>query len=100
MRRKLLAAALLVGGAMLSGCAVGRGGYYVRNGPPAPRYRVIGRAPGPGFVWTDGYWDLRGNNWRWRDGRWMRPPRRGAVWVTPRWTQQGNRWRFNRGRWR
>jgi hypothetical protein len=102
MRQKFLVAALVAGGALLSGCATyGRGGYAsVRYGPPAPRYGVIGYAPGPGYIWTDGYWNLSGNRWNWINGRWQRPPRRGATWVTPRWERRGNSWRFRDGRWR
>ena len=101
MKQKVLAAAFVVLGTVLTACG-GSGGYYTRTryGPPPPRYGVIGRAPGPGYVWTDGYWDLRGGNWAWRDGRWLRPPRRGAVWVAPAWRQEGRNWRFHRGRWR
>jgi hypothetical protein len=99
MKQKVLTGVLLIAGTVLGGCATGRG-YYVRNGPPPPRYGVQGIAPGRGYVWTDGYWDLRGNNWAWRDGRWMRPPRGRSTWVPPRWTQRGNRWQMQRGRWR
>jgi hypothetical protein len=100
MKVKLLAAVLVLFAAILAGCA--GGSYYsgVRYGPPAPRYRVIGVAPGPGYVWTHGYWDLRRNNWHWIDGRWMRPPRPRARWVSPEWRYEQRRWRFNRGYWR
>ena len=69
---------------VLGACA---GGYYVSVPPPPPRYGVVGYAPGPGFVWVDGYWD-----WR--------PPRPGAVWVPHRWVPYGRRYRFVRGYWR
>ncbi len=55
MKRHILTGALVLMGAVLSACA-GGGAYYVRSGPPAPRYAVIGVAPGPGYVWTNGYW--------------------------------------------
>ena len=99
MRRKILTGAFVLLGTVLSACA-GGGAYYVRNGPPAPRYAVIGVAPGPGFVWTNGYWDWRGRNWVWTEGRWVRPPRRHATWVAPEWRQEGRAWRFHRGHWR
>jgi WXXGXW repeat (2 copies) len=98
MKTRLMVAALALAGAALTAC--GGGGYYsVRYGPPAPRYGVVGYAPGRGFVWTDGYWDWRGSNWYWVGGRWQRPPRVGAVWVSPAWRQYGNRYRFHRGYW-
>ncbi|MGA3044528.1 MAG: hypothetical protein ABSF54_27460 [Bryobacteraceae bacterium] len=76
------------------------GGVYVRVPPPPARYGVVGYAPGPGFVWADGYWDWRGGNWFWVGGTWMRPPRPGVVWVAPRWVPYGHRYRFVRGYWR
>jgi WXXGXW repeat (2 copies) len=99
MRSKLLAGALLTGAAILAGC--GGGGYYASYGPPAPRsYVAVGVAPGPGYVWTNGYWDWRGRNWSWVEGRWMRPPRSRAVWVAPEWRHEGRGYRFHRGHWR
>lgn len=98
MRRKLtLPLFMTVGLLTLGACG---GGVYVRVAPPPPRYGVVGVAPGPGFVWTDGYWDWRGGNWFWVGGNWVRPPRPGAVWVTPHWVHYGGRYRFVRGHWR
>jgi hypothetical protein len=82
---------------VLGACA---GGYYVSVPPPPPRYGVVGYAPGPGFVWVDGYSDWRGGNWFWAGGSWVRPPRPGAVWVPHRWVPYGRRYRFVRGYWR
>ena len=65
MRTRLLLAAGLTAAGMLAGCA---GGAYYVSGPPAPRYGVVGAAPGPGFVWTEGFYDLRGSNWVWTPG--------------------------------
>ena len=98
MKRKIMAGVLVLFGTVLAGCA--GGAYYVRTGPPAPRYEVVGVAPGAGFVWTNGYWDRRGGNWAWVGGRWLRPPRARAVWVAPEWRQEGRAWRFHRGHWR
>jgi len=76
------------------------GGVYIAAPPPAPRYGIVGVAPGPGFVWAEGYWDWRGGAWAWAPGTWMRPPRPGAVWVAPRWVPNGRHYRFVRGHWR
>jgi hypothetical protein len=103
MKQKILAAGFVVFGTILAGCGGYGGGYggsYVRYGPPPPRYGVIGRAPGAGYVWTDGYWDWRGSRYSWVDGRWQRPPRRGSRWEAPHWRQEGRGWRFRGGRWR
>ncbi len=87
---------------LLAGCGGGYygGGYYAGYAPPAPRYEYVGVAPGPGFVWTRGYWDYRGRNWNWVGGRWVRPPRPHAVWVPHEWRNEGGRYRFYRGHWR
>jgi len=98
MKRRLLTGAFLILGTVLSGCAGGV--YYSAYAPPPPRYGVVGVAPGPGYVWADGFWDLHGRDWVWAPGRWVRPPRRGAVWARPEWRQEGGRWRFRRGYWR
>jgi hypothetical protein len=100
MKKLLLTSAVFLG-TILSACA--GGGYYAsaRVGPPPPpRYGVMGYAPGPGYVWADGYWDLRGNRWAWQQGRWMRPPRRGTVWVPNEWRNNRGRYELRRGHWR
>ena len=100
MKKILLLGTVLVG-TILTGCGGGGGYTTVRFGPPPPpRYGIVGVAPGPGFVWTDGYWDRRGAQWYWVGGRWMRPPRGRGVWVPGTWHQDRNRWRFQRGHWR
>ncbi|HTS25989.1 MAG TPA: hypothetical protein VMH81_08940 [Bryobacteraceae bacterium] len=99
MKPKILAGVFVLFGTMWSACA-GGGAYYVRYAPPAPRYAVVGVAPGPGYVWTTGYWDWRGGNWAWVEGRWQRPPRARAAWVAPEWRHEGRGYRFHRGYWR
>ena len=61
---------------------------------------AVGYAPGPGFVWADGFWDLRGGRWLWVGGAWRRPPHGHAVWVRPYWEQHARSWRFRKGYWR
>ncbi|MGO9258127.1 MAG: hypothetical protein ACLQU1_17705 [Bryobacteraceae bacterium] len=100
MKSKLLAGTLIALGAFVSGCAPGPGMYYTAYAPPAPRYAAVGVAPGPGYVWTTGYWNRAGGNWAWSEGRWMRPPRARAVWVSPEWRHEGRGYRFYRGYWR
>jgi len=100
MKRLLLTGAVFLG-TILTGCA--GGGYYAsaRIGPPPPpRYGVMGYAPGPGYVWTEGYWDLRGSRWVWAPGQWQRPPRRGATWVPHSWQNDHGHYRMRRGYWR
>jgi hypothetical protein len=100
MKRLLLTGTMFLG-TILTGCA--GGGYYTsaRVGPPPPpRYGVMGYAPGSGYVWTDGFWDLRGSRWVWTPGRWQRPPRHGATWVPNQWQSNHGRYQMRRGYWR
>lgn len=103
MKRKLLgAAAVVVFGGILAACGEGYGyNYgYVGYGPPAPRYRVYGVAPGPGYVWMDGHWGYRGGRYEWDEGRWARPPRGRHHWERGEWRHEGRGWRYHDGRWR
>jgi hypothetical protein len=94
MKTKLMAMALLAGGALLAqprfGIGVTIGGPAYRT--PAPvvvAYRPP--CPGPEYVWIDGYWDGP----TWIDGYWGLPPYAGAYWVGPRWVGGS----FYRGYW-
>jgi len=100
MKQKLLAGAVLLAGTLFAACGAGYGAYYAQYAPPAPRYAVVGVAPGPGYVWTPGWWDWRGHDWRWREGAWMRRPHSRAVYVAPEWRREGRGYRFHRGYWR
>jgi hypothetical protein len=100
MTGKFLILAFIAGG-LLAGCA-GQYGYgYATYGPPAPvAYGVVGVAPGPGFVWVNGYHVWQGGRYVWVPGRWERPPHARAVWVRPEWRHEGRGWRFHEGHWR
>lgn len=73
----------------------------VRVAPPAPQsVVVVGRAPGPKYVWIGGYQRWNGSRYVWVPGRWIVPPRAGAVWVAPRWVPRNGGYVFVAGRWR
>ena len=99
MKKQLCAAVLLIGGALFSGCAV-RTGVAIGFAPPPPRYAVVGVAPGPGYVWTEGYYSYRGSGYGWVSGRWMRPPHPHAEWVAGTWVQGHHGYEFRKGYWR
>lgn len=94
---------LLFGALALVGCG-GGGAYYagvsVGPPPPPPVYGPVGVAPGYGYVWVPGYYNLEGGRWRWYRGEWRRPPHRGYVWVAPRWERHRNGWVRRGGHWR
>ena len=66
--------------------------------PPAPRFeRVVVR---PGYVWTPGYWQWRGNQYVWVGGYYLRE-RPAFVWVPHHWVQGPHGgWHFIKGHWR
>lgn len=99
---KTTAAATLLGATMAVGsaCADTYGRVYVRVGPPPPVYEVRAYAPGPGYVWIEGYHRWDGNGYAWVAGRWARPPRAHAAWVPGHWNRDSRGWFFIDGHWR
>src|ERR1700722_13894495 len=51
--------------------------------PPPIRVETRPIAPGPDFLWVDGYWYVVGGRYVWHSGYWSRPPYAGAHWVGP-----------------
>ena len=94
---------ILLASSALVACGPGPGyaAAYVVPAPPAP-YVVgaVGYAPGTGYAWVDGFWNLNGGRWAWVNGRWAVPPRPHATWDRDRWERHGNGWRYHRGHWR
>ena len=82
MKRFLLLAAFAFTTTVYGQVSIG-----VRIGaPPAPRIvRVRPVAPGPGYIWVEGYWYPEGRHYKWHAGYWTRPPYEGAVWVGSRY---------------
>jgi hypothetical protein len=74
-------------------------GIYVRTGPPAPRYERRSDAPGPGYVWVDGYWAPQGRHYVWVGGRWQQPPYAGAYWNHSHYDHEQKGWRLHEGHW-
>jgi hypothetical protein len=70
---------------------------WVNIGPPPERVEII-PDPRPGWVWTPGYWDWRGNRHVWHKGVWVRE-RPGYTFQPHRWVEHDGRWYLERGRW-
>ncbi len=91
----------LIAGA-LTACS-GRTVVVTRAPLPPPRPVAVvarGVAPGPGYVWVDGYHDWRANRYVWVPGTWMRPPRVRAVWVPGHFAPRGRGQVWVAGHWR
>ena len=80
----------------LEGCAQ----HYYAYGPPPPRVEYYGSAPGPGFVWIDGYWNRGAGGWVWVGGQWSRPPRPHGHWVRGHYVRRHGENRYEPGHWR
>jgi len=102
IKQMILAGALAGCSLLTSACA--SQAYVAYRVPPPPGVPMVlgpaGYAPGPGYVWVDGFWDLRGSRWVWAPGRWAYPPHARAVWVRSYWEPHGSSWRFHSGHWR
>ena len=67
--------------------------------PPAPRHERRIAAPGPGYVWINGFWDWDGGRWRWISGRWERPAVADGYWIGPRYTHTTRGTIYEPGHW-
>ena len=88
----LLTAAVLATSVLAGGCYVyGTTAVVVDTPPPPPRHVVVRTRPG--YVYVNGYWQMRGSSWVWVDGYWQ-PQRVGHVYVPGRWIHRGGRYHW------
>lgn len=103
LKRILATAALVIGTSLIAPTAFGRVDFGISVGGPPPPPQVVGPvgvAPGPGYVWTNGYWDWNGGRWVWIGGNWMVPPHGRRVWVEPYYHPYHHGYHYHRGHWR
>src|SRR5436189_261815 len=72
----------------------------VTQAPPAVRVESQTVIPGPGYVWTPGYWRWTGTDYVWVSGSWVMPPQPTAVWVRGQWVHRSGGWVWIAGHWR
>ena len=98
MKKTLLALMLLGGSSSFAQLSVG----VSIGAPPPPRVvRARPRAPGPDYIWVEGYWYPEGRRYKWHNGYWTRAPYAGAHWIGPRYDGQrffDGYWEGDRGR--
>lgn len=104
MRRRWLAhgAALLLA-ATVAGTLPGRAnaGVFisVNFAPPALPVYVQPPIPGPGYIWTPGYWAWDGAEYYWVPGTWVLAPYVGALWTPGYWGWSSGVYIFHAGYW-
>ena len=66
--------------------------------PPLPVYKqpVI---PGPGYLWTPGYWAWGPYGYYWVPGTWVLPPAIGFLWTPGYWAFDDGVYRWHDGYW-
>jgi hypothetical protein len=72
----------------------------VTRTPPEVRVEAETVSPGPGYVWTRGYWRWSGVDYVWVPGVWVECPRPAAVWVAGHWVRRPGGWVWIAGHWR
>lgn len=96
-----LGALLLAAGFSVACVAVPPPGVaYVRVGPPRAVVEIRRVAPGPGYVWIEGYHRWDGDTYVWVPGTWERVPAGRRRWVRGRWHSTHGQWYWVEGHWR
>ena len=49
--------------------------------PPVLPVYVQPALPGPGYIWTPGYWAYGDDDYYWVPGTWVLPPTVGLLWT-------------------
>ena len=97
MLRKGLMAIVFAGALTLG---VASAAVIVHVAPPPVVVETRPVAPGPGYVWIDGYQNWNGRAYVWVPGRWELPPRPHARWIAHHWVRRHGGWVLVEGRWR
>ena len=60
-------------------------GISVRVGPPVLPVYAQPVCPGPGYIWTPGYWAYGEDGYYWVPGTWVMAPEPGFLWTPGYW---------------
>jgi len=71
-----------------------------RPPPPLPVYEQP-PLPGPGYIWSPGYWgwDEDESDYYWTPGTWVQPPGPGLLWTPGYWAWSAGAFIFHEGYW-
>jgi hypothetical protein len=67
--------------------------------PPALPVYVQPVCPGPGYIWTPGYWAYGPDGYYWVPGTWVLAPYVGALWTPGYWAWGGSAYLWRAGYW-
>lgn len=104
LRRRWLAqsaAALLAVGALAALPGRAHAGVFVsvNIAPPALPVYAQPAIPGPGYIWTPGYWAWSDGGYYWVPGTWVLAPFTGALWTPGYWGWNDGVYVFHAGYW-
>jgi hypothetical protein len=86
--------------AMFSSSSAAQIGIFVRIGPPALPVYDQPICPGPGFMWTPGYWAWDDDDgYYWVPGTWVEAPQPGLLWTPGWWGWNNGVYAWNAGYW-
>jgi hypothetical protein len=75
-------------------------GIFVRIGPPALPVYAQPICPGPGYMWTPGYWAWDDDiGYYWVPGTWVEAPEPGLLWTPGWWGWNNGVYAWNAGYW-
>ncbi len=71
----------------------------VAIGPPALPVYSQPLCPGPGYIWTPGYWAWGPAGYYWVPGTWVLPPQMGFLWTPGYWAFSAGFYNWHPGYW-
>jgi len=74
-------------------------GVSIRIGPPALPVYPQPLCPGPGYIWTPGYWAYGPLGYYWVPGTWVVAPAVGLLWTPGYWGWAGGVYAWHAGYW-
>ena len=74
-------------------------GVSVNFAPPLLPAYAQPPIPGPGYLWTPGYWAWAPGGYYWAPGVWALPPNPGLLWTPPWWGWSNGAYLFHTGYW-
>lgn len=74
-------------------------GVSVRLGPPPLPVYAQPICPGPGYIWTPGYWAYGDDGYYWVPGTWVMAPEPGLLWTPGYWGWGDSVYLWHRGYW-